>query len=216
MAADRIRTRTISAAAWGVLLLCLWLWSRGLGEDAQDNAGAQNAFTAAQVLQGPAPKAAKPLNPAGPQGVEVKSIGVQAVVSKRGLDKSGAVDPPPFGSANEVGWYQGGATPGAAGAAIMVGHVDTRSKPAVFYRLHDIRPGEKIRVNRADGTAAVFTVERVETFDKESFNADRVYGPHKKGRAELRLITCGGEYQPLEKAYTGNLVVSAYLTGTSP
>jgi Sortase domain len=212
-ASSRLPNKAVQAVAWGVLLLCLWVWGRSHtgdgGKDAMDGA------SAAQVLAKPGPPARKPMNAAGPQGIDIGSVGVHAVVGARGLDRNGAVDPPPFTSPDEVAWYRGGAKPGAMGVAIFVGHMDTRSRPAVFYRLGDIRPGETIKVDRVDGTAAVFTVERVETVDKRNFDAGKVYGPHRKGRAEIRVLTCGGAYEPRKRNYTGNLVVSGYLTGTS-
>jgi hypothetical protein len=159
------------------------------------------------------PPALQPLGRVAPQGIDIDSVGVHAVVGARGLDKNGAVDPPSFSTPGEVAWYRGGAKPGASGVAIFVGHMDTNAKPAVFYRLADIRPGERIKVDRVDGSAAVFTVERVETVDKRHFDAAEVYGPRKRGRAEIRVLTCGGAYEPQKHSYSGNLVVSGYLTG---
>lgn len=41
-----------------------------------------------------------------------------------------------------------------------------------------------------------------------------MYGQRQADRAELRLITCGGTFDRKTGAYTANVVVSAYLTGT--
>lgn len=211
-----LSARTITAGAWAVLLLALWLWGRGAdtGMDGGASGAALDGASAAQVLE-KGPPALKPVQGAGPQSVLLDTVGVNAPVIERGLDKDGAVEPPPFASPDEVGWFRGGAEPGAAGPAIFVGHMDTASKPAVFYRLNDVRPGEKAIVVRDDGVRLEYTVERVEMMTKDGFNAERVYGPHKQGRAELRLITCGGAYDPLKHSYTANLVVSGYLTGKS-
>jgi sortase (surface protein transpeptidase) len=113
-----------------------------------------------------------------------------------------------------VGWYAGGVRPGAAGTALMVGHVDTRTRPAVFYKLSTLAPGRTVRVVRDDGKVAEFTVEAVEVLPRDRFDAHRAYGTRRPGRAELRLITCGGTFDRARGNYTANVIVSAYLTGT--
>lgn len=213
------RARAITAAGWLVLLLGLLLWSRvpGGGDGAADLV---DAASPAQVLRD-GPPAAPPLpgsassaeSSAAPVSIAVDSVGVRAPVIRRGLDGDGAVRSPPYANPEVVGWYRRSAEPGAAGVSVFVGHMDTASDPAVFYRLNDVRPGDEVEVVRADGATAVFTVERVEMFAKDDFDARRVYGQHKRGRAEIRLLTCGGLYEPLKKRYTGNWVVSGYLTG---
>ncbi|MFC7218472.1 class F sortase [Streptomyces polyrhachis] len=203
--------RRTKVLVWAVLLACLWLWGRTHGPAV---AGAQGAVSRVRTLQGPAPKAAAPLRGSDPVSLYVPGAGVEAPVIERGLDGAGAVEAPPFASPQEVGWYRGGARPGAAGVATFVGHLDTGSSAAVFYRLAEVRPGQRLRVVRADGSTAEFTVDRVETVERRHFDAERVYGPHVKGRAEVRLITCGGRYLPEEKSYTANLVVSGYLTAS--
>ncbi|WP_345036477.1 class F sortase [Streptomyces sannanensis] len=205
--------RLLTGVAWAVLLVGLWLWGREL----TDPAGSSAPTTGDVAAVGrPAnvwlPPAREPLGAAAPQRVDIPSIGVTAPVVPRGLDHSGAVDPPPFVRADTVGWYDGGTEPGAAGTALLVGHVDTEKKRAVFYGLSALRPGEKIRVARADGSVAEFTVDDVQVFERARFDAGKVYGPRLRGRAELRLITCGGRYDHRAKAYTANVVVSAYLT----
>jgi sortase (surface protein transpeptidase) len=154
------------------------------------------------------------LGNAVPQRIDIPRLGVQAPVIARGLDPQGAIDPPPFDQAGVVGWYAGGVKPGAAGAALMVGHLDTETRPAVFYRLSTMKPGETIRVIRDDGRVAEFTVDDVQVLTRERFDARQAYGPRRSGRAELRLITCGGTFDDVSRTYTANVIVSAYLTGT--
>ena len=51
---------------------------------------------------------------------------------------------------------------------------------------------------------------------RDGFDAHQAYGPREPGRAELRLITCGGTFDRASRSYTANVIVSAYLTGTAP
>ncbi|MFB6424898.1 class F sortase [Streptomyces microflavus] len=204
--------RLLTGVAWAVLLLGLWLWGR-------DASGGMSAPTTGDVaavgrpLGAPLPPAREPLDGAAPRSVEVPSVGIDAPVVPRGLDKDGAIDPPPYDLPQTAGWYGKGTEPGAEGAALIVGHVDTESEPAVFYGLSAVQPGEKVRVVRDDGSVAEFTVDDVQVVTRERFDAEKAYGPRVDGRAELRLITCGGKYDEKSRSYTANVVVSAYLTG---
>ncbi|MFG2426362.1 class F sortase [Streptomyces sp. NPDC048590] len=203
--------RLLTGVTWAVLLLGLWLWGRAA---TAGNSAPTTGDVAAvgRPLGVPLPPAHEPLDGAAPQRVEIPSIGIEATVVRRGLDAEGAIEPPPFATPKAVGWYADGTEPGAEGAALFVGHVDTESEPAVFYGLSAARPGEKVRVSRADGKIAEFTIDDVQVFTRERFDAQKAYGQRHDGRAELRLITCGGTYDRASHAYTANVVVSAYLT----
>lgn len=200
--------RLLTFSAWAVLVLGLWLWGRQLTAVPTPLTG-QAGGAVGRVL----PAAHAPLAGALPQRVDVPSIGIQAPVIPRGLDKDGAIEPPPYDRPGTVGWWSKGVQPGTAGTALMVGHVDTRSKPAVFYGLSSAQPGDKVRVVRADGSVAEFTIEDVRVYERTAFDAHKVYGQRVAGRAELRLVTCGGTYDKVAKEYSANVVVSAYLTG---
>ncbi|GHC44085.1 class F sortase [Streptomyces flavofungini] len=210
-------SRLVMGVAWALLLVGLWLW----GNELTDVRGGLSDPTTGDVaaVGRPAgvdlPPAHKPLPAARPQRVDVPGLGVRAPVVARGLDAEGAIDPPPFAQPGVVGWYGGGVRPGARGTSLFVGHVDTESKPAVFYHLSALRPGEKVRVTRDDGSIAEFTVDDVQVLGRDDFSARTAYGPREEGRAELRLITCGGTFDRASRTYSANVVVSAYLTGAA-
>ncbi|WP_405472806.1 class F sortase [Streptomyces canus] len=209
--------RLPAGVTWAVLLLGLWLWGREV-TDVRHAMSAPTTGDVAAVGRPPEvvelPPAARPLKGARPQRLDIPDLGVQAPVVARGLDARGALDPPPFGQPGIVGWYAAGAKPGAAGTALMVGHADTETRPAVFHRISSLKPGETVRVIRDDGRVAEFTVDDVRLLTRESFDAHQAYGPRESGRAELRLITCGGTFDRATRSYTANVIVSAYLTGT--
>ncbi|MFF8604449.1 class F sortase [Streptomyces sp. NPDC015346] len=208
--------RMTTGVAWAVLLLALWLWGREITDGPGGSSAPAHGDIAAvgRPLGVPLPPAHRPLKPAEPRRVEIPSLGVTAPVVGRGLDRTGAVDPPPYEMPHSVGWFRTGTRPGAEGAALFVGHVDTETRPAVFYGLSSVRPGATVRVTRADGSVAEFTVDDVQVFPRERFDARKVYGQRVPDRAELRLITCGGAFDRTTGTYTANVVVSAYLTGT--
>lgn len=153
----------------------------------------------------------RPLPRSRPTSFRIPSLGIDAPVTGLGLIKGRELATPPADKPKLVGWYQGGPTPGESGTAIAVGHRDTRSGPAVFAALAQVKPGKVIEAGRADGRTAVYTVDRVKVFDKEGFPDKEVYGPAR--RPELRVITCGGLFK-WRTGYTSNVVVFAHLTRT--
>ncbi|MEJ7743843.1 MAG: class F sortase [Nocardioidaceae bacterium] len=109
---------------------------------------------------------------------------------------------------SDVGWWRDGPAPGASGSAVLVGHVDSPTGPAVFYGLSSLQIRDVIDVRRADGTKETFRVSDVTLYPRESFPSASVYRQH--GQPTLSLITCGGEYDTAAAQYTENLVVTAH------
>jgi hypothetical protein len=204
--------RTWTTAAVALVLLAAWLLGHGGGGGAVDTTHAGRAMAAAAADRPREVYAPHlPMPAAKPLHIDIGSIGLHAKVVGRGL-KDGTIDPPPYGMPEVAGWYRDGPAPGTAGAALIVGHVDTETRAAVFYGLSTVQPGALIEVTRADGTIAEFSVEAVQVVEKDRFDPNRVYG--SAGRPELRLITCGGSFDKEKQAYSANVVVFAALTGT--
>ena len=144
---------------------------------------------------------------APPVRLSVPAIGVETPLVRLGLEPDRTMEvPEDFGRA---GWFAGGPAPGQPGPAVIAGHVDSRTGPAVFYRLRDLRPGDPIEVTRTDGTRLRFVVEGARSFPKTSFPTDAVFGPTPA--AELRLVTCTGTFDRARGSYRDNLVVFARL-----
>jgi hypothetical protein len=147
---------------------------------------------------------------APPVRLVIPAVGVATPLDRLGLEAGGAMAvPEDFGRA---GWFAEGPQPGQLGPAVIAGHVDSRTGPAVFYRLRDLRPGDHIEVTRTDGTRLRFAVEGARSFPKTSFPTDAVFGPTPA--AELRLVTCTGTFDRARGSYRDNLVVFARLVGT--
>ena len=149
-----------------------------------------------------APRAAAPVR------LQVPSAGVDTTLAGIDLDAAGALVPPPESAL--AGWYRQGPAPGDPGPAVLTGHVDSVAGPAVFFRLRDVAVGDRVLVDRADGTTVRFTVTRVARYPKGAFPAAEVYGPTPD--AELRLITCGGIFDRSTRSYSDNLVLYAALS----
>jgi sortase (surface protein transpeptidase) len=144
-----------------------------------------------------------------PVRLRIPAIGVDAQVDPLTVDKNGVLPPP---EANErTGWWRDGPEPGERGPAIIVGHVDSYKGPAVFIRLIDLHSGDQILIDRADGTTAAFVTQRVEQHAKDDFPTQAVYG--RTPDPQLRLITCGGEFDDRDRRYLDNVIVYATRLG---
>ncbi|MEU9720393.1 class F sortase [Streptomyces sp. NPDC047976] len=161
----------------------------------------------------PTPRTTASVLPASvPDRIEIPGIKVDAPLDSVGLDAQGVMQEPDFAKPDDAAWYKDGPTPGETGAAAIVGHMDTPQAPqAVFYNLKTLKKGQEIEVHRTDGTTAVFSVDSVDTFKKDAFPTGKVYGD-THGKAELRLITCGGNLTA-DRHWDSNVVVFAHLTG---
>ena len=113
-----------------------------------------------------------------PVRLEIPRIGVATGLQRLGRATDGTVEVPSGpGKWDMAGWYDGGTRPGDPGSAVILGHVDSTSGPAVFYRLRELRRGDRVEVVRAGGSRSRFTVERVEQYDKRRFPTAEVYYP---------------------------------------
>jgi LPXTG-site transpeptidase (sortase) family protein len=135
-----------------------------------------------------------------PSRISIPSISVDAKIVPVGIDpttKSLVV--PAQGSV--VGWFSKGAK---QRPTVLVGHVDTAKKAAVFYRLPKLRTGDSIRVTNSDDSVRRYRVERITRVGKNSFPTKSVYLG-----SGLRLITCGGKFDRKTGHYEDNIIVFA-------
>jgi sortase (surface protein transpeptidase) len=156
--------------------------------------------------QAPAPQPS-PQQVPEPTGLVIPAIGVRTGLVHLGITASGTLQVP--STTSVAGWYTGSARPGAVGAAVIAGHIDSYAGPGVFFRLRLLRPGDLVYVRRADGSVAVFAVTAVHSYLKTSFPTEAVYGPEPN--AQLRLITCGGTFDYATGHYLSNVIAYASL-----
>lgn len=176
--------------------------------------------TASGTTTAPVPSQSPPPDPAfgqvlpasAPTKIDIASIGLNSTnFVNLSVAADGTLTVP--GSADEVGLYDGGPTPGQLGPAVLGAHVDSKEGPGIFYRLGSVKPGDQINIGRADGSMTTFTVDRVASYPKDQFPTDLVYHGDF-ARSELRLVTCGGTFDKV-KHYLDNVIVFAHLTHAS-
>jgi sortase (surface protein transpeptidase) len=142
-----------------------------------------------------------------PVRLRIPSLGVDAPVGPVGTAADGTVEVP--ARWEDVGWYDGGARPGEDGPTVLLGHVDSKAGPAVFAELPKAPPGTVVEVVGEGGETTRWRVERTEHHPKTRFPTEAVYLPAL--RPELRLVTCGGEFDRSTGHYRDNVVVHASL-----
>lgn len=140
-----------------------------------------------------------------PVRLQIPSVGINAPLIRLGLDAKGALEVPE--RFDVAGWWTGGSKPGERGPAVIAGHVDSKTGPAVFYKLGQLRRGDVVTVRRRDGSSVRFKVQGSGRYAKDRFPTARVYGP--TSRPTLRLITCSGVFDRSSGHYLDNTVVYA-------
>lgn len=154
-------------------------------------------------------RAALPMPRSTPVRIQIPVIGVDTKLISLGLQQDGTMQVPP--DAASAGWFTGAPTPGSLGPAVVVGHVHWQRRDGVFARLGQLTRGDNVRVDRADGSVAVFQVTRVIQVAKNAFPTEQVYG--NTTTAGLRAITCGG-LDPSTHTYDDSVIVFAELAPT--
>jgi sortase (surface protein transpeptidase) len=206
----------IIVAGCGVAVTALGLagWASGLGrqpgQSGAERAGRASLARDVRVPRGraePTARSGREIDVARPVRLVIPAIGVTTRLIRLGVSEAGTLEVP--ASAAVAGWFTGSPRPGAVGASIIAGHIDSRLGPGVFFRLARLRRGQRVYVVRADRSVARFKIISVRSYAKSRFPRAVVYGPVPD--AELRLITCGGNFDFATGSYLDNVVVYAVL-----
>jgi hypothetical protein len=144
-----------------------------------------------------------------PVRIEIPALHVDASVMRLGNGPGGTIQVPPLNNHNLAGWYDHSVMPGQDGTSVILGHVDTYAGVSVFFYIKTLAPGDLVKVIRADGGTAVFSVDGVRRVAKATFSDSEVLG--NTSYPELRLITCGGPFDAATRQYLDNIVVYSHL-----
>jgi hypothetical protein len=156
---------------------------------------------------------AAPLAGSAPVRIEIPALRVSAPVMRLSLGPDGAVQVPPLASHNLTGWYDRSVTPGQDGSSVILGHVDSYTGISVFFSIKTLHPGNEIKIIRADGSTAVFSVDGVQKAAKVTFPSAAVY--ENTRYPALRLVTCGGPFNDSTRQYLDNIIVYAHLVSAA-
>jgi sortase (surface protein transpeptidase) len=208
-----IRRRLSAAGAFLLLSVGGMMAAAVAGSSYEATAGEYLASNISQPVAPPAPRvpplAAPPVSRphAIPARLQIPAIGVDTAVQSLGLRADGTLQQP--SGWQIAGWYRGSVPPGDVGPSIIIGHVDSINGPAVFFRLRQLHPGQRVIVVGRDSQPVSFVIDQIASYPKNNFPVNAVYGPSSV--PELRLVTCTGDFDYAARSYLDNLVVSAHL-----
>jgi hypothetical protein len=208
VSAARVRLAGLVGAA----VLSLGLTGCGMAAGPWASAADGPNLTSPIVTGAPVAPAA-PLAAAAPVGLRIDSINASSTLVPLGLNANRTVAVPPVATPMQASWYRLGPAPGAPGPAVILGHVNGDGKEGIFARLNEVKPGDQVKVSRADGKTAVFTVTKLQQVAKNAFPTTAVYGDTPA--AELRLVTCGGDFDQSKHSYADSIIAFATLTSVA-
>jgi sortase (surface protein transpeptidase) len=145
-----------------------------------------------------------------PVRLEIPAIGVDAAVETVGRLPNDEIDVPKL--PGNVAWFDESARPGQSGKpAIISGHLDSRSGPAVFWDLRKLLPGDELVVTYANGARHVFAVDDKERYFADQLPVQKLLG--RNPRRMLNLITCDGAWDRGHASYVQRLAVYTRYKG---
>ena len=145
-----------------------------------------------------------------PTRLLIPAIHVDAPIEKVGILANGNLATSAQHPWEGVGWYAAGSSPGERGSAVLNGHLDRPGGgPAVFWRLRDLHPGDRVLVTDARGKIWRFHVLRIASYRPEEAPLQAIFAD--RSGTYLNLITCAGEWIPAQRQTTLRLVVYTAL-----
>lgn len=142
-----------------------------------------------------------------PIAIEIPALNISTEIEKVGRLENGQMGVPK--GMDTVGWFSDGAKPGSPGNAVMAGHVDSKSGPAVFYKLEELKNGDEVIVKDQDGKALTFEVTGKEKYNRKTAPVEKIFD-YAYG-SKLNLITCTGTFNVEEGTHEERLVVYTEL-----
>lgn len=141
-----------------------------------------------------------------PVRLEVPSIRLDTSIVNVGINEKGEMGVP-SGKTKNVGWYEGGTSPGEKGSAVLAAHVY-----AAFKKLHTAKIGSDVYVTMASGKKLHFVIRESLLYPYTS-GILPYYLFERDDQPRLNLITCTGRWLPSAGTYTQRIVLYATLVG---
>lgn len=147
-----------------------------------------------------------------PKFITLQKIGItKARIISLGTKGTGELATP--SSIFDVGWYNASGAPGSGRVMILDGHNGGPTKIGVFKHLPDLRAGDKIEIERGDGTMFTYTVKDNVTVPLSESNEymKTAFKSPEPGKESLTIITCTGEWSLSKRTYLSRQFLRATL-----
>ncbi|MCT4786419.1 sortase domain-bontaining protein [Exiguobacterium aestuarii] len=143
-----------------------------------------------------------------PVQIQIPKIDVDTAIEQVGVLENGQMGVPE--DENQVGWFEPGVTPGSKGNAVIAGHVDSKTGPAIFYQLDQLTKGDDVLIQDEAGNTLRFRVTKTERYDTKTAPIEEIFGA--TSNRNLNLITCSGTFG--DGGYDERFVVYTELVDT--
>jgi sortase (surface protein transpeptidase) len=146
--------------------------------------------------------------PGIPVRLRIPALGIDAKTEAVGYSGSQMAVP---SSAWDTAWFKFGPRPGMPGNAVIDGHLDTATGPAIFLHLGALHDGDLLFVTDSSGVEREFRVTALASYPWNNAPLKSIFGSNAE--AHLNLITCAGTWYSQEQNYDQRLVVYSTLIG---
>jgi LPXTG-site transpeptidase (sortase) family protein len=139
-----------------------------------------------------------------PRALYINKLGIAARILPMSINPDNSIQAPI--NIFDAGWYTGSVKPGEKGAILVDGH-STADGRALFGKLDTLIVGDKVELERGDGTKLTYKVVYKETVNKDAVDMKKLLQPYANGQRALNLITCSGAWNNAENTLTQRTLV---------
>lgn len=127
-----------------------------------------------------------------PRMLYINKINVSARILPMGVNRDGSVQAPI--NIYDSGWYTGSVKPGEVGSMFIDGHSSGSTHEGLFGNLDKLTIGDKLQVEKGDGTKLTYQVVHTETVDLDKVDMKKMLLPYGNAVRGLNLMTCTGSW----------------------
>ena len=145
------------------------------------------------------------VGPTLPRALYIEKLNIAARVMPMSINTDNSIQAPK--NIFDSGWYNGSVKPGETGAMFIDGHASGSTRQGLFAYLDTLQKGDKVQIEKGDGTKLNYKVVNVETVPLADVDMKKVLLPYGNASRALNLMTCTGKWLPKDKTYDHRVIV---------